>query len=90
MVLPVNIATNFQGALIYIQDCEPITGDTFQVDRTDITLTCVNYDMSKNNFKKCSCDASVGLKKTFPEVELLTPMDRNTTEGIQSSINSMK
>ena len=47
-----NIATNFQGALIYIEDCEALSNDTFQVDRTNITLTCVNFRMNKSNFKK--------------------------------------
>ena len=46
-----NIATNFQGALIYIEDCEALSNDTFQLDRTNITLTCVTFEMNKSTFK---------------------------------------
>lgn len=47
-----NIATNFQGALIYIEDCEAIAGDIFQLDKTHITLTCINFHQNKENFLK--------------------------------------
>ena len=47
-----NIATNFKGAFVYIEDCEALSNDTFSVDRTNITLTCVTFEMNRGNFKK--------------------------------------
>ena len=48
----VNVAANFRGALVYIEDCTPISSDIFEVDRSKITLTVINFDDNKVPFQK--------------------------------------
>ena len=47
-----NIAANFEGVICYIEDCEALSADTFQVSQDKITLSVLNLENNKINFQK--------------------------------------
>ena len=55
----INIAANFRGAMVYIEDCTAISSDIFEVDRSKITLTVINFDDNKVQFQKFDQNPSV-------------------------------